>query len=91
MIKNLIKLTGNYILLGFDKFVGPWIQSLMLVFTIPHPQDKAHMSELLDDDEVEDYLTYSIDESEETIYKSSKQTTKNAPKPPFVQEENGFV
>lgn len=91
MIKDLIKIASGYILLGFDKFVGPWIESLMLVFTIPHPKERRHMNELLDDDEVEDYLTYSIDESEETIYKSRKQTTKNAPKPPFVQEENGFV
>jgi hypothetical protein len=89
MIKNLISLVGNYIMLGFDKYVGPWIQSLMLVFTIPHPKERHHLNELLDDDEVEDYLTYSIDESEETIHR--KQTTKNAPKPPFVQEENGFV
>ena len=84
MIKDLIKIASGYILLGFDKFVGPWIESLMLVFTIPHPKERRHMNELLDDDEVEDYLTYSIDESEETIYR--EQTTKNAPKPPFVQE-----
>ena len=84
MIKNLIKIASGYILLGFEKYVGPWIESLMLVFTIPHPKERRHMNELLDDD-----LTYSIDESEETIYR--EQTTKNAPKPPFVQEENGFV
>ena len=81
MIKNLINIISGYILLGFDKYVGPWIESLMLVFTIPQPKDKSkHMSELLDDDEVADYLTYIIDEEED-----------DTRKPPFVQEENGFV
>lgn len=88
MIKNLISLVGNYIMLGFDKYVGPWIESLMLVFTIPQPPTNG-MDDLLDDEEIDAYTTYSIDESEENIYR--KQTTKNAPKPPFVQEENGFV
>ena len=84
MIKQVIKLIKSY----WDMDIKPFLKAFF-------PEKRVTIR---DEEEPSNYIEDNIheewdveDDDDDIGYSRERDTSNNVPKPPFVQEENGFV
>ena len=84
MIKQIIKLIKSY----WDMDIKPFLKAFF-------PEKRVTIR---DEEEPSNYIEDNIheewdveDDDDDIGYSRERDTSDNVPKPPFVQEENGFV
>ena len=81
MIKTILKLIKSY-----------WEWDIKPFFKAFFPENKV---EIRDEEEpsgyIEDHINEEWDVEDDDDYSRKRDTSDNVPKPPFVQEEKGFI